>query len=57
MKNQHSFSPGLLYSVAPESFPTLHLRDDRADEFDWGASESGSFMQAVLNFLKTVAHR
>lgn len=57
MNNQHSFSPSLLYSVAPESFSTLHLRDDKADEFDWGANESDSFVQVVLDFLRTVARR
>jgi len=57
MKNQHSISHGLLYSVAPDSFSSLHLRDDSADEFDWGTSESGSFLQVVFNFIKTAAHR
>lgn len=57
MKNQHSFSHSLLYSVSPESFSTLHIRDDRADEFDWGTNDSDSLMRIVLNFMKTFAHR
>ena len=57
MKNQQSFSPGLLYSVAPENFSALHLHDeDGHDEFDWGVYESqlagDSFMQVFLDFLK-----
>jgi hypothetical protein len=63
MKNQQSFSHGLLYSVAPENFPALHLHDkDGLDEFDWQAYESqlagNTFAQDVLDFLKrTVAKR
>jgi len=59
MKNQQSFSHGLLYSVAPENFSALHLLDEeRHGEFDWVANESlcaeGSFVNAVLNLLKTI---
>ena len=57
MKNQQSYSHGLLYSVAPMDFSELHLHEeDGKDEFDWEAYESqlagDSFVQAVLNFLK-----
>jgi hypothetical protein len=57
MKNQQAYSSGLLYSVAPGDFPTLHLHDeDGLDEFDWGANESqlagDPFIQIALNFLK-----
>jgi hypothetical protein len=60
MENQQSYSHGLLYSVAPENFSALQLRDkDGKDEFDWEAYESqyegDTFMQAILNFLKATA--
>lgn len=60
MEQQQTFSPGLLYSVAPESFSELHLRDEaRPDEFDWEEYESqlagDSFAQDVINFLKISA--
>jgi hypothetical protein len=57
MKNQQSFSHGLLYSVAPENISALHLLDDeRRDDFDWQADESQlggkSFVQVIRNYLK-----
>lgn len=57
MKNQQSFSHGLLYSVAPENFSALHLKDeDGHGEFDWLANEfprdRSSFAQAILDLLK-----
>jgi hypothetical protein len=61
MKNQQSYSHGLLYSVAPDNFSALHLHDEEAkkDEFDWEAYESeiagDTLVQIVLNFLKTTA--
>lgn len=60
MKNQQAYSHGLLYSVAPESFSSLHLNDEKGkDTFDWAAYEhqyeGDSFVQAVLSFLRTTA--
>jgi hypothetical protein len=60
MEQQQTFSPGLLYSVAPENFCKLHLHDEAdADGFDWDAYESryagDSFTQIVLSFLKVTA--
>lgn len=60
MEQQQSFSPGLLYSVAPENFSQLHLQDEaRADEFEWDEYDSqfasGSFSRAILSFLKITA--
>jgi hypothetical protein len=60
MKNQQSYSHGLLYSVAPKSFSALQLHgEDGKDEFDWEAYESqyegDTFIRIVLNFLKTAA--
>lgn len=60
MEQQQTFSPGLLYSVAPENFSELHLQDEtRVDEFDWDEYESqfaeDSFGQVVLSFLKISA--
>lgn len=57
MEKQQSFSHGLLYSVAPESFSALHLNDEsKLDTFDWEAYESqlagDSFAQVFLNWLK-----
>ena len=60
MEQQQTFSPGLLYSVAPESFSELHLQDEaKLDGFDWEEYEaqyaSDSFAQTVFSFLKTSA--
>ncbi|HEX5338637.1 MAG TPA: hypothetical protein VFW53_09385 [Gallionella sp.] len=60
MEQQQQFSPGLLYSVAPENFSELHLQDEaRVDGFEWDEDESpfanSPFAQAVLSFLKTTA--
>jgi len=61
MKNQQSYSHGLLHSVAPDNFSSLHLNDDEAgkDEFDWEAYEAefkgDSLARVVFNFLKTTA--
>ena len=60
MKDRQSFSHGLLYSVAPENFSTLHLHDEDGDDtFDWEEHEAElageSFMLSVLNFLKKTA--
>lgn len=57
MKNHQSFSPGLLYTVAPENFSTLHLRDkDEMSKFGWKAYvsqlEEDSFLKVVLDSLK-----
>lgn len=53
-----SFSHGLLYSVAPENFSNLHLRDDAdVEELDWqeedSRNEGGSLLQTLLAFFKT----
>jgi len=60
MEHHQSFSPGLLYSVAPEDFPQLHLNDEsRLDDLDWdeNRTQSGdvSFSKNVLTFLKVTA--
>lgn len=60
MGNQQPFSHGLLYSVAPEDFSKLHLRDeDEQGGFDWEVSESrvagSSFVAAMLDFLRGIA--
>lgn len=60
MNTQQSYSHGLLYSVAPDDFSTLHLLDEYGkDEFDWEAykteHEGESFVRVVLNFLRTTA--
>jgi hypothetical protein len=60
MKNQQTYSHGLLYSVAPDNFSSLRLKEESGkDEFDWEAFEADyrgdSFTQIVLGFLKTTA--
>jgi len=60
MEQQQSFSPGLLYSIAPENFAQLHLHDDEAhDGFEWDEYESRSkgesLAQAILSVLKITA--
>jgi len=57
---QQAYSAGLLYSVAPDSFSSLHLLDDDGrGEFDWEAYEAelsgDSLVQVILSFLKTTA--
>lgn len=58
MKDQYSFSCGLLYSIMPESLSTLHLNDDAQDEFDWLSDKSQladtPFAQAILIPLKRI---
>ncbi|MFA6972582.1 MAG: hypothetical protein WC208_14460 [Gallionella sp.] len=52
------FSPGLLYTVAPENFSELHLQDEaNVDAFEWEKQESpiDSFTQAVLAIFKNPA--
>jgi len=62
MEQPKSFSPGLLYSISPGSFPSLHLRDEEdKNGFDWKAHEAqyhvGSISHAILTLLKkTAAH-
>jgi hypothetical protein len=60
MEKQKSYSHGLLYSVTPESFSSLHLHDEAdKDGFDWEAYEAeyagDSLVTIVLDFLKTTA--
>jgi hypothetical protein len=60
MEQQQAFSPGLLYSVAPENFSELHLAGEAGhDEFDWEEYEAqragDSLTQIALSFLKITA--
>ena len=60
MKNQQSYSHGLLYSVAPSNLVSLHLNDEMGkDDFYWEAYEAEykgqSFVGIMTNFLKTTA--
>jgi len=60
MEQLQSFSPGLLYSIAPENFSQLHLDEDATtDEFDWDEHEvqreGGSFAKIIYSFLKVTA--
>lgn len=51
---EQQFSPGLLYSVAPENFSELHLQDDtKVDQFEWEEQESAidSFAQTVCSLF------
>ncbi|MDO8208305.1 MAG: hypothetical protein Q7T38_10900 [Gallionella sp.] len=51
---EQQFSPGLLYSVAPENFSELHLQEDaKVDQFEWEKQESAinSLAQTVLSFF------
>ena len=53
MKDQHTISSGLLYSVEPLDLATLHLRE--GDELDWGAENSGgSILTTIISFLRKV---
>jgi hypothetical protein len=60
MKNQQYYSHGLLYSVEPNDFASLHLNEDKSkDKFNWEAYEADnageSFVTALITFLKTTA--
>jgi len=60
MKNQQTYSHGLLYSVEPNDLASLHLNEDEGrDKFNWEAYEAvytgETFVMSVLNFLKTTA--
>lgn len=59
---QQSFSHGLLYSVAPEHFAELHLRNEEStDEVEWEKHEYPfaviSLRQTILSFLRITATR
>jgi len=54
------FSPGLLYSVAPENLSTLHLQDDEtADVFEWEQPESqiAALIQTLLSCFKPTTQK
>jgi hypothetical protein len=60
MEHHQSFSPGLLYSVAPEDFRQLHLNDEsNLDELDWNENRTQAgdqtYAEAVFAFLKVTA--
>lgn len=55
MEQPHTFSHGLLYSVAPENLSELHLQDDaNVDEFEWEEQPTAmsALIQAALTLLK-----
>lgn len=59
MSNRHSYSCGLLYSVAPGDLASLHLEDDNnRDKLEWTAYEtrdaSNSLFGLALRLLKTI---
>lgn len=48
---QH-FSPGLLYTVAPENFSELHLQDDvETDKLEWSSQEPATLRHAIFSFF------
>lgn len=56
---EHQFSPGLLYSVAPENFSELHLQDEqKVDAFEWEKPEPtlliSSLAMAALDLVKKI---
>ena len=60
MKDQQFFSPGLLYSISPNDFSSLHLNEENTtNEFDWREYESQdgaySLLAAAFSLLKTTA--
>jgi hypothetical protein len=60
MKVQQNYSHGLLYSIEPNDFASLHINDDESkDKFNWEAYDADyaneSFAMAFLGFLKTTA--
>lgn len=62
MEQQKQFAHGLLYSVPPENFPSLHLRDEKKlDGFEWAEFNLGLTIrygvQEIMSFLKMAAAR
>ncbi len=59
MQIHQPVSHGLLYSVAPQDFATMHLSENGHDDFDWEEYESEyaeeTLANNVLDFLKEVA--
>jgi len=60
MEQKNSFSPGLLYSISPGSFPSLHLQDEEdKNGFVWKAHEAQyhaeSISHVILTLLKKTA--
>lgn len=60
MKNQQSYSHGLLFSVEPEDISTLHLIDEKShNDFSWpkyrASPEDRRMFQFALDFLKTLS--
>jgi len=54
------FSPGLLYSVAPENLSTLHLQDEESvDAFEWEQPESQltALIQGLLSCFRRTIRR
>jgi len=50
------FSPGLLYSVAPENLSTLHLlNEENVDAFEWEQPESqiAALIRTLLSGIRT----
>lgn len=57
---EQQFSPGLLYSVAPENFSELHLQDEvKIEPFEWEQQKStlDSFAQTIRSFFHKLADR
>ena len=60
MEQQKQFSHGLLYSVPPENFKSLHLQDEGGlNEFEWSGFKSrlsvDSMASSIRAFLKKTA--
>jgi hypothetical protein len=60
MHKQPSYSYGLLYSIAPSSFYSLHLLEyEGKDSFDWQAYNIQNGYEtlpvALLSYLKAIA--
>lgn len=52
MKGEKPFSHGLLYSVPPENFSSLHLQDEgTTGEFEWGEFRSIFSFTTVKEWL------
>jgi hypothetical protein len=60
MEQQKQFSHGLLYSVPPENFKSLHLQDESGlGEFEWDEFKPrlyvNSMASSIRAFLKKIA--
>jgi hypothetical protein len=55
MEQRKAFSHGLLYSVPPQNFSSLHLKEEGSeDEFAWGEFKSNFSVKLIVRGILTL---